>query len=246
MSSKLTRNRQDPWQGAYPRWHISFNITMLRLVSFNMDYHWACHTTTQSEVCFTHSISSSSHLYTGRPKHVLQRPPPTPPTESLHLPHLPLLHPLPTPLHRRAHHFLQRFPMAGLSPSPFTSETTHSPQTQHRRPITNLSTPALTYSIRFLANLLVMELILHFMYVVAIKDTRAWIGASPAQIAMVGFWNLIIVWLKVTIPPLSSSKKTFSLTLEQNKIAPHPMALLPPLGTHGRHRPSRKHGPLHG
>jgi D-alanyl-lipoteichoic acid acyltransferase DltB (MBOAT superfamily) len=44
-----------------------------------------------------------------------------------------------------------------------------------------------------------MELILHTMYVVAIKDTRAWVGASPAQIAMIGFWNLIIVWLKVCL-----------------------------------------------
>lgn len=25
----------------YPRWWISFNITMLRLISFNMDYYWA-------------------------------------------------------------------------------------------------------------------------------------------------------------------------------------------------------------
>ena len=42
-----------------------------------------------------------------------------------------------------------------------------------------------------------MEYILHFMYVVAIKDSRAWVGDTPAEIAMIGFWNLIIVWLKV-------------------------------------------------
>ena len=30
------------WGGFYPRWHVTFNITMLRLLSFNMDYHWAC------------------------------------------------------------------------------------------------------------------------------------------------------------------------------------------------------------
>jgi hypothetical protein len=33
---------QDSWGGVYPRWHVSFNITMLRLVSFSIDYHWAC------------------------------------------------------------------------------------------------------------------------------------------------------------------------------------------------------------
>lgn len=53
------------------------------------------------------------------------------------------------------------------------------------------------YAIRFLACLLTMELTLHLMYVVAIKDTRAWHGLSPLQLSMVGFWNLVIVWMKV-------------------------------------------------
>ncbi len=42
-----------------------------------------------------------------------------------------------------------------------------------------------------------MECILHFMYMVAIKDTNAWYGDSAAELSMIGFWNLIIVWLKV-------------------------------------------------
>ena len=42
-----------------------------------------------------------------------------------------------------------------------------------------------------------MEFILHFMYVVAIKDTSAWYGDSVAELSLIGFWNLIIVWLKV-------------------------------------------------
>ena len=42
-----------------------------------------------------------------------------------------------------------------------------------------------------------MEVILHFMYLVAIKATRTWQGASLMELSMVGFWNLIIVWLKV-------------------------------------------------
>lgn len=43
-----------------------------------------------------------------------------------------------------------------------------------------------------------MEFILHYMYVVAIKDTAAWYGDSPLELCMIGFWNLIIVWLKVS------------------------------------------------
>lgn len=42
-----------------------------------------------------------------------------------------------------------------------------------------------------------MELILHYIYVVAIKDSSAWVGDSPLEISMIGFWNLIVVWLKV-------------------------------------------------
>jgi len=44
-----------------------------------------------------------------------------------------------------------------------------------------------------------MECILHYMYVVAIKDRKAWVGYSAMEIGMVGFWNLIIVWLKVSV-----------------------------------------------
>lgn len=42
-----------------------------------------------------------------------------------------------------------------------------------------------------------METMLHSMYVVAIKDTAAWDGDSPAELSMIGLWNLVVVWLKV-------------------------------------------------
>ncbi|KAG6859516.1 hypothetical protein C0991_000586, partial [Blastosporella zonata] len=67
---------------------------------------------------------------------------------------------------------------------------------QHRRPMPPSGRTVGLYLVRLLASLLTMELILHFMYVVAIKDARAWMGTTPAQISLIGFWNLIIVWLK--------------------------------------------------
>jgi len=54
-----------------------------------------------------------------------------------------------------------------------------------------------SYFFRFLVSLLSMETILHLMYVVAIKDTKAWDGDTPFELTMIGFWNLSIVWLKV-------------------------------------------------
>ena len=53
------------------------------------------------------------------------------------------------------------------------------------------------YALRFFVCMLTMEFILHYMYMVAIKDTKAWDGFSAAELSLVGFWNLIIVWLKV-------------------------------------------------
>lgn len=50
---------------------------------------------------------------------------------------------------------------------------------------------------RFMFCILTLEFILHFMYMVAIKDTQAWQGDSAAELGMIGFWNLVIVWLKV-------------------------------------------------
>ncbi len=44
-----------------------------------------------------------------------------------------------------------------------------------------------------------MEFVLHFMYMVAIKDTKAWYGDTVSQLSMIGFWNLVIVWLKVFV-----------------------------------------------
>ena len=68
---------------------------------------------------------------------------------------------------------------------------------QLRRPLTLSRRSRLMYIVRFVVCFMTMEYILHFMYVVAIKNTKAWWGDSPAQIAMIGFWNLVVVWLKV-------------------------------------------------
>ena len=61
------------------------------------------------------------------------------------------------------------------------------------------------YAGRFLISFFTMEWILHYIYVVAIKDSatplgiRAWQGDSPMELTMIGYWNLIIIWLKVRV-----------------------------------------------
>ncbi|KAH3688471.1 hypothetical protein WICPIJ_000534 [Wickerhamomyces pijperi] len=66
-------------------------------------------------------------------------------------------------------------------------------------PSINLQRTAL-YAARFLFCVLVMEFLLHFIYVVAISKTHAWINSTPFQISMIGLFNLNIIWLKLLIP----------------------------------------------
>lgn len=56
------------------------------------------------------------------------------------------------------------------------------------------------YFIRLVFCIMCMEFILHYMYVVAICQTRAWEGDSPFQISMIAFFNLNVIWLKLLIP----------------------------------------------
>lgn len=58
----------------------------------------------------------------------------------------------------------------------------------------------LVYGARLLFCILVMEFLLHFMYVVAVSKTKAWDGDTPFQLSMLGMFNLNIIWLKLLIP----------------------------------------------
>ncbi len=73
-----------------------------------------------------------------------------------------------------------------------------------------------------------MESVLHTMYVVAIKDTAVWAGYGPADLSMIGLWNLIVVWLKVgPCPDFSHDILLTSVT------ALDPLAFLPTMGATG-------------
>ena len=111
---------------------------------------------------------------------------------------LPCLRDLLPTVYRRPYHVFQRLSLASTLlalPSSRIPNSTTSPQL--RPPLNPPLRSTLAYLFRFAVCILTMEFILHFMYVVAIKDTKAWQGTNAAELSMIGFWNLIIVWLKV-------------------------------------------------
>ncbi|KAF8838855.1 MBOAT-domain-containing protein [Paxillus ammoniavirescens] len=158
----------DVFKGLYPRWHISFNITMLRLVSFNMDYYWAC---------------TLPH-------------PPEPESTLTEKERAARFHPLEYYTYANYIAYVLFPPLYIAGPI----LTFNNFMWQLRRPVDLPTRVVLGYLTRFLVSLLTMEFILHYMYVVAIKDAKAWPGDTPLELSMIGFWNLIVVWLKLLLP----------------------------------------------
>ena len=69
------------------------------------------------------------------------------------------------------------------------------------RPTSIGASRTLAYGIRFLLSLLSMELILHYIYAVAISKSQPdWSRYSPFQLSMLAFFNLHIIWLKLLLP----------------------------------------------
>ncbi|KIO34697.1 hypothetical protein M407DRAFT_210023 [Tulasnella calospora MUT 4182] len=157
----------DSVRGAYPRWNVTFNITMLRLISFSMDYYWACT-----------KRPSAAH----EPRNEKDR---------VVLPHA-----------MEDYSFLNYLAYTIYPPLYIAGPimTFNNFVWQMRHPVRVPFRDVILYLVRFLVCVMTMELILHYMWVVAMKDTDSWRGLSPAEISMVGFWNLIVVWLKLLIP----------------------------------------------
>lgn len=69
------------------------------------------------------------------------------------------------------------------------------------RPHTIETNRTVRYAVRFLLCLLCMELVLHFVYVGAISSSLpVWDSYTPAQLSLLSFMNLFIIWLKLLLP----------------------------------------------
>jgi len=57
----------------------------------------------------------------------------------------------------------------------------------------------LIFGLRWAGCLLLMEVMMHLFWVVAIGRTRAWDGVSVGGVCFVGFWGLKFIWLKLLV-----------------------------------------------
>lgn len=172
---------KDLFLGFYKRWNIVFKITVLRMISYGMDYHWysagyqqvqsdqrALHKQTckgcQSGVeCEKYQIQFGSKDESDYdwPQYLTY----------LFYPPLYLAGPIMT----------------------FNSFVAQSKQPRVENQY------VLIYGLRFLGCLLFFDMFLHYFYVVALKESRAFIGLTAVDFGMLGFFNLKVIWLKLMI-----------------------------------------------
>ena len=186
----------DDHSGLMPRWEIFFNITVLRLISFNMDSYWSSGQNGEAnllEVSQLCTSSSPSREHTNRYKKKQLDPSNLSDRDRVNIPAKPedysfqnyLAYALYSPLY-----------IAGpiLTFNEYISQARYAPKT-----ITAQRTAI--YGFRFLVCILTMELMLHFLYAVAISKAKpAWEIYTPFQLSMLGYFNLHIIWLKLLIP----------------------------------------------
>ncbi|KAG2220029.1 hypothetical protein INT45_012205 [Circinella minor] len=164
----------DEYRGIQPRWHILFNFVMLRLVSFNMDYYWQNKKSRdeyEKDDRLGGPISDKDRI--------------TVPCFASDYNYINFLaYVLYPPLY-----------LCGpiITFNDFISQVRYPSHKVTKRFV-------ITYAIRLAAVILVMELTLHYLYVVAISKKKAWDGDTPLELSMIGYFNLVIIWMKLLIP----------------------------------------------
>ncbi|KAJ5963035.1 Membrane bound O-acyl transferase MBOAT [Penicillium viridicatum] len=166
----------DSYCGLIPRWEVLFKISILRLISFNLDYYWA-----QAE--------GSSNLIEKKHAVALLR------SERDRVSYGAAL---------RDFNLKTYFAYTLYSPlylaGPILSFNDFVFQSRHCL-TTTTTVRTFLYCLRFLVALLCMELVLHYSYAVAIvKSSPSWTQYTPYQLAILGYFNLHAVWLKLLIP----------------------------------------------
>ncbi|KAF9888220.1 glycerol transporter [Aspergillus nanangensis] len=166
----------DSFGGLMPRWEILFNFTILRLISFNMDYYWS----------LDYPAASPIEKKLLDPAALSERDRVSIPAD-------------PSAFNGRNYLAYILYSPLYLS-GPIITFNDYISQ-QRYSPPSLTKTRTILYGIRFFLTLFAMELILHFIYAVAIsKASPDWSLYTPAQLSMLAFFNLHIIWLKLLIP----------------------------------------------
>ncbi|KAI1809301.1 putative glycerol:H+ symporter [Poronia punctata] len=165
----------DGYGGLMSRWEVLFNITVLRLISFNLDYYWS-----------------------------LDRRPHSPLEKQLDPSALSERDRVGTPAKPKDYSFRNYIAYALYAPlyiaGPIITFNDYISQLRYKA--ASVETPrTIRYGLRFVFTLLAMEIILHYDYVQAIgKFSPKWDEYTASQLCILSFFNLHFIWLKLLLP----------------------------------------------
>ncbi|KAI8719677.1 hypothetical protein NCS52_00749000 [Fusarium sp. LHS14.1] len=164
------------FKGILARWEVLFNLTILRLISFNLDYYWSV----------DRSNSNALEKKQLDPANLSER-------DRVSISADP-----------RDFSFRNYVGYAIYAPlyltGPIVTFNDFICQSKYRAASIETNR-TIRYGIRFLLVLLSMEVILHYDYVGAISKGRPeWGSYTAAQLSLLSFFNLHIIWLKLLIP----------------------------------------------
>ncbi|KAJ2507676.1 glycerol transporter [Coemansia sp. RSA 2052] len=165
----------DKWRGVLRRWDVTFNITMLRMVSFAMDYHWRIRQENELSVQQIDALVANPKTDKDRVEHSC---------------------------FAQDYCFTNYWAYLLYPPLYLTGPiiTFNSFVSQMRYPSPSISTKTtIVYGIRLLVSTLLMELILHTVYCVAISKWGQWETFSVYEISLFGYMRLSFIWLKLLI-----------------------------------------------
>ncbi|KAI9094552.1 MBOAT, membrane-bound O-acyltransferase family-domain-containing protein [Phlyctochytrium arcticum] len=170
----------DQYNGINMRWWITFNFSILRMISYTMDHYWqtqGARDKRSHETCKECSAAVHPGEQCARAR--------------IETPHSSSTYNI---LNYYTYLFYVPLYLAGpiITFNDFMAQMRYPPKS-----VTLKET--IVYAIRWGLTVLCMEWMLHTIYVVAIKDAHAWVGFTPFQISMVGYFNLKLIWLKLLI-----------------------------------------------
>ena len=215
------------FKGIIPRWDVFFNFTLLRIISYNLDYLERLH----NQLQFQRQGSSTPQLDESDSVGAYEENLLVPRSDDVDDDDIQINKPsikksgsvsrlqtidetgrdeplnerarLTAPHHIQEYNFMNYIGYVTYTPlfiaGPIITFNDYLYQTQHRLPSITRERICIYIGV-FAFTLLMMEFILHFTYVVAVSKTKAWIGDTPFQISMIGLFNLNIIWLKLLIP----------------------------------------------
>ncbi|KAI1104593.1 MBOAT-domain-containing protein [Jackrogersella minutella] len=165
----------DSYGGLMSRWEILFNITVLRLISFNLDYYWSLDRRSYSPI--EKQIDPASLSERDR---------------------------VSIPAESKDYSFRNYVAYTVYAPlyltGPIITFNDFISQLRYRS-ATIETGRTIRYAVRFALTLFAMEVILHYDYVQAIsKANPVWGDYTAAQLSMLSYFNLHLIWLKLLLP----------------------------------------------